>query len=225
MKIRSITDVITNSSTEVFCYKIDDPEYQEIQKSIPWLSWSEFKTEEDIKELIMDPDYWGLPWTDSIQNDHGPEEAVPFYDIMANYEFKEGIKDKKTPDEIWEFIKGFYIDGLIGKAVATFENDCISHSQYQEIENFLNKKYKEKLEAHLSQFVPGDVLEVDLRCPLRNGNKTVLIKKITNKEYDMVQESWESAGVFEDYDRGSIEKDGWTYLIRPLTTRKYEDKK
>lgn len=225
MKIRSITDVITNSSTEVFCYRIDDPVYQEIQKAIPWLDWDEFKTEEDIKKLVMDPNYWGLSWTDSVQNDHGPEEAVPFYDIMANYEFKEGIKDKKTPDEIWEFIKGFYLEGLIGKAVATFENDCISHAQYQEIENFLNKKYKEKLDAHLSQFVPGDILEVDLRCPLRNGNKTVLIKKITDKEYDMIQESWESAGVFEDYDRGSIEKDGWTYLIRPLTTRKYEDKK
>jgi len=225
MKIRSITDVITNSSTEVFCYKIDDPEYQEIQKSIPWLSWNEFKTEEDIKELIMDPDYWGLSWTDSVQNDHGPEEAVPLYDIMANYEFKEGIKDKKTPDEIWEFIKGFYIDGLIGKAVATFENDCISHTQYQEVEDFLNKKYKEKLEKHLSQFVPGDILEVDLRFPLRNGNKTVLIKKTTDKEYDMIKESWESAGVFEDYDPKIAEGSDWVHLIRPMTTRKHEDKK
>ena len=126
MKLRSITDVITNSSTEVFCYKLDDPEYQEIKRDIPWLYWTEFKTEDDIKKLVMAPDYWGLSWTDSVQCDHGPEEALPLYDIMANYEFKEGLEGKKTPDEIWEFIKGFYIEGLIGKAVASFENDCMS---------------------------------------------------------------------------------------------------
>ena len=225
MKIRSITDVITNSSTEVFCYRLDDPEYQEIKKAIPWLYWDEFKEEEDVKKLVMDKDYWGVPWTNGVQNDHGPEEAVPLYDIMADYEFKESIKDKKTPDEIWEFIKGFYLGELIGKAVATFENDCISHSQYQEVEDFLDKKYKEKLEAHLSQFVPGDILEVDLICPLRNGNKTVLIKKTSDKEYDMIKESWEAAGVFEDYDPKIADGSDWAHLTRPMTTRKYEDKK
>ena len=144
---------------------------------------------------------------------------------MANYEFREGIKDKKTPDEIWEFIKGFYLDGLLGKAVTAFENDCISSRHHQQISDFLDKKYKEKLEKHLSQFVPGDILEVDLRHPLRNGNKTVLIKKTTDKDYDVIKESWESAGVFEDYNPEIIEGSDWTYLILPLTTRKYEDKK
>jgi len=226
MKLRSITDVITNSSTEVFCYKIDDPEYKEIQRDIPWLYWEEFKTEEDIKKIVMDPDYYGLSWDDgSIQNDHGPEKALPFYDIMSNDEFREGIKGKKTPDEIWEFVKGFYLEGLLGKAVAVFDNDCISDSQYQDIEDFLDRKYKEKLSAHLSQFVPGDVLEVDLRYPLSNGNKTVLIKKTTDKEYEAIKESWEEVGVFKDYDPEIIEGSDWPCLILPLTTRKYEDKK
>lgn len=224
MKLRSVTDVITNSSTEVFCYKIDDPEYQEIKTAIPWLYWDEFKTEDDIKEMVMDPSYWGIPWGNP-QNDHGPEQALPIYDIMADYGFKEGIEGKKTPDEIWEFIKEFYIDGILGKAVASFENDCISDSQYRDIENFSNRKYNEKLDAHLSQFVPGDILEVDLLFPLSNGNKTVLIKKITDKEYDAIEDAWEKAGVFKDYDRSIIEGSEWARLIRPLTTRKYEDKK
>ena len=224
MKLRSISDVITNSSTEVFCYKIDDPEYQEIQKAIPWLYWNEFNTEEDIKKLVMDPNYWGLPWTDGVQCDHGPEEAVPFYDIMANYEFKERLKDKKTPDEIWEFIKGFYIEGLIGKAVSAFENDCIPGTQYQEVSDFLDRKYKEKIEAHLSQFMPGDILEVDLLYPI-DGNKTVLIKKTTNDEYDVVKESWEEAGILKYYDPKIFEGSDWACLIRLITARKYEDKK
>lgn len=225
MKIRSITDVITNSSTEVFCYRIDDPVYQEIQKAIPWLDWDEFKTEDDIKKLVMDPDYWGMYWYDHVQCDHGPEEAKPFYDIMANYEFKEAIEGKKSPDEIWEFVKGFYLDGLLGKAISSIENDCISDTQYQEIEDFLGKKYEEKLHTHLSQFVPGDILEVDLRWPLSNGNQTVLIKKTTDKEYDVIKESWEEAGVFKDYNPEIIDGDDWVHLILPLTTRKHEDKK
>jgi hypothetical protein len=225
MKLRSITDVITNSSTEVFCYKLDDPEYQEIKKELKWLDWDEFRTEDDIKKLVMNPDYWGLPWTDGVQNDHGPEEALPFYDIMANYEFREGLEGKKTTDEIWDFIKEFYLGGLLGKAVAYFSNDCMSDGQYQEMKDFLNRKYKEKLEAHLSQFVPGDILEVDLWYPLVNGVRTVLIKKTTDKDYDMVKESWEDAGVFKYYDRNLIEDTEWVHLICPMTARKYETKK
>jgi hypothetical protein len=225
MKLRSITDVITNSSTEVFCYKLNDPEYQEIKKELKWLDWDEFRTEDDIKKLVMNPDYWGLPWTDGVQNDHGPEEALPFYDIMANYEFREGLEGKKTTDEIWDFIKEFYLGGLLGKAVAYFSNDCMSDGQYQEMKDFLNRKYKEKLEAHLSQFVPGDILEVDLWYPLVNGVRTVLIKKTTDKDYDMVKESWEDAGVFKYYDRNLIEDTEWVHLICPMTARKYETKK
>jgi hypothetical protein len=224
MKLRSITDVITNSSTEVFCYKINDPEYQEIKKDVPWLPWTEFKTEDDIKNLVMDPDYWGLPWAGGVQCDHGPEEALPIYDIMANYEVRETLKGKKTPDEIWEFVKEFYIEGLIGKAVSSFENDCISHDQYQEMNNFLNRKYSEKLEKHLSQFVPGDILEVDLRSPLKNGNKTVLIKKVADKKYDIVKESWESTGIFKYYSPEIVSKSNWIYLVELLTARKYENK-
>jgi hypothetical protein len=101
----------------------------------------------------------------------------------------------------------------------------MSDSQYQEMEDFLNRKYKEKLEAHLSQFVPGDILEVDLWHPLVNGVRTVLIKKTTDKDYDMVKESWEDAGVFKYYDRNLIEDTEWVHLICPMTARKYETKK
>jgi hypothetical protein len=122
-------------------------------------------------------------------------------------------------------VKGFYLDGLLGKAISSIENDCISDTQYQEIEDFLGKKYEEKLHTHLSQFVPGDILEVDLRWPLSNGNQTVLIKKTTDKEYDVIKESWEEAGVFKDYNPEIIDGDDWVHLILPLTTRKHEYKK
>lgn len=223
MKIKSITDVITNSSTEVFCYRIDDPEYKEIQKAIPWLNWHEFKTEEDIKNFVMDPNYYEIPWNSySVQVDHGPEEAVPSCDIMSIWEFRENIKDKKTPDEIWEFIKSFYVEALLGKAVSYFANDGVSSSLYQNVSDFLDLKYKEKLEKHLSQFKIGDILEVDLVYPLTSGAKSVLIKKTSDTTYEPVKESWESAGVFKVYDPKIMDKD-WIYLIKPITTRKREN--
>jgi hypothetical protein len=60
---------------------------------------------------------------------------------------------------------------------------------------------------------------------LSNGNQTVLIKKTTDKEYDVIKESWEEAGVFKDYNPEIIDGDDWVHLILPLTTRKHEDKK
>ena len=223
MKIKSITDVITNSSTEVFCYKLDDPEYKEIQKAIPWLTWQEFKTEEDIKNFVMDSDYYGIPWDSySVQKDHGPENATPSFDIMNVWEFKENIKDKKTPEEIWEFIKDFYVEALLGKSVAYFCNEGMSSNMYKNVTDFLDLKYKEKLEKHLSQFKVGDILEVDLVYSLNNGTKTVLIKKVSDTSYEPIKEAWESAGVFKVYDPKVLDKD-WVYLIKPITTRKYEN--
>ena len=50
MKIKSITDIITNSSSEVFCYKIDQ-EYEDLKKAVPEMEFTEFRTLDDIKKI------------------------------------------------------------------------------------------------------------------------------------------------------------------------------
>ena len=223
-KIKSITDVITNSSTEVFCYKLDDPEYERIKKAIPWLYWDEFRTEEDIKKIVMDPDYYELPWLSGVQCDHGPEDSEPVYDIMSEWSFREHIKDKKTPDEIWEFIKSFYMN-LLGKAVCCFENDCISNDQYEDVSGFLGDIHREKVEKILDSFKPGDIIEAELLCPLISNGKTgpILIKKVTDTEFDLIPESWEEFGVFKEYDKDKVINGDWSNMIRLETLRLHEE--
>ena len=60
MKLRSITDVVTNSSSEVFCMKASD--YEAVIQNHPELKVSGIKTYHDVSELVTDfqghPDAW-----------------------------------------------------------------------------------------------------------------------------------------------------------------------
>ena len=95
MKIKSITDIITNSSSEVFCYKIDQ-EYEDLKKAVPEMEFTEFRTLDDIKKFVTSKVYYGWcfsGWGVQCSNgeDYIPEPDHDFYN--SDYEdFIEKLK-------------------------------------------------------------------------------------------------------------------------------------
>jgi len=132
MKIKSITYVITNSSSEVYCYKLDDPRYQKAKK-LNYLIWTEFRTEEDIKKFILEnPCDLILTSSSSCQWNHGPENLDVQNIFDDHFCLIEDLKKVKSDDEIWEFFKDFYKD-LLGKAYCVFCNEGVSSEVLDEI--------------------------------------------------------------------------------------------
>ena len=136
LKIKSITDVITNSSTEVFLLKNTNA-FKELNDSLRSLKADYiFDTEEALKEYLSDC-YEG--------NSYKYEYLSNFLDSnpLANYDFVNIVKNelKKSFDEIWGFVKSCYLP-LIGYAVITVEDDCLSVSQFLELERICDFKSK-----------------------------------------------------------------------------------
>ena len=136
LKIKSITDVITNSSTEVFLLKNTNA-FKELNDSLRSLKADYiFDTEEALKEYLSDC-YEG--------NSYKYEYLSNFLvsNPLANYDFVNIVKNelKKSFDEIWGFVKSCYLP-LIGYAVITVEDDCLSVSQFLELERICDFKSK-----------------------------------------------------------------------------------
>lgn len=136
LKVKSITDVITNSSTEVFLLKNDDV-FKEFNNSLETLYADYiFDTEEKVKEYLSES-YEGNPYRYEYLSEF--LETNP----LANYNFIDMVKDelKKTYDETWEFVKSCYLP-LVGYALIMVEDDCISSSQSLELDKIYNFKAK-----------------------------------------------------------------------------------
>lgn len=136
LKIKSIIDVITNSSTEVFLLKNTNA-FKELNDSLRSLKADYiFDTEEALKEYLSDC-YEG--------NSYKYEYLSNFLDSnpLANYDFIYMVKDnlKKSFDETWEFVKLCYLP-LIGYAVITTEDDCLSDMQSLELDKICEFKSK-----------------------------------------------------------------------------------
>lgn len=136
LKIKSITDVITNSSTEVFLLKNTNA-FKELNDSLRSLKADYiFDTEEALKEYLSDC-YEG--------NSYKYEYLSNFLDSnpLANYDFIYMVRDnlKKSFDETWEFVKSCYLP-LIGYAVITTEDDCLSDMQLLELDKICEFKSK-----------------------------------------------------------------------------------
>ena len=136
IKIKSITDVITNSSTEVFLLKNDDA-FKEFNDSLELLKADYiFDSEEGLKEYLSDA-YNGICYKyDYLSSflDSNP---------LANYDFVNIVKNelKKSFDETWDFVKSCYLP-LIGYAVITTEDDCLSDMQSLELDKICEFKSK-----------------------------------------------------------------------------------
>ena len=136
IKIKSITDVITNSSTEVFLLKNTNA-FKKLNDSLCSLKADYiFDTEEALKEYLSDC-YEG--------NSYKYEYLSNFLDSnpLANYDFVNIVKNelKKSFDEIWGFVKSCYLP-LIGYAVITVEDNYLSVSQSLELDRIRDFRTK-----------------------------------------------------------------------------------
>ena len=136
IKIKSVTDVITNSSTEVFLLKNTNA-FKELNDSLCSLKADYiFDTEEALKEYLSDC-YEG--------NSYKYEYLSNFLDSnpLANYDFIYIVKDnlKICFDETWDFVKSCYLP-LIGYAVITVEDNYLSDMQLLELDKICEFKSK-----------------------------------------------------------------------------------
>ena len=136
LKIKSITDVITNSSTEVFLLKNTNA-FKELNDSLRSLKADYiFDSEEGLKEYLSD-----------AYNDvcYKYDYLSSFLDSnpLANYDFVNIVKNelKKSFDETWEFVKSCYLP-LIGYAVISVEDNYLSDSESLELNKIWEFKSK-----------------------------------------------------------------------------------
>lgn len=187
MKIKSITDIITNSSSEVFCYKIDQ-EYEDLKKAVPEMKFIEFRTLEDVRKFVASEDYygWDIIFDSDSQCNHGencPEPDFDFYSCENEWLILDKLrKSGKTDDEIWDLFKVFY-ENILGYAFLKLEEGSREVSWRDKFEKWDWKRYCDKLENYLtSNFKPGDIMAVKEKY---GGIKNpVLIKYLGKLEVD-----------------------------------------
>ena len=136
IKIKSVTDVITNSSTEVFLLKNTNA-FKELNDSLCSLKADYiFDTEEALKEYLSDC---------YEDNSYKYEYLSNFLasNPLANYDFIYMVRDnlKKSFDETWEFVKSCYLP-LIGYAVITVEDNYLSDSESLEFDRIRDFRTK-----------------------------------------------------------------------------------
>lgn len=136
IKIKSVTDVITNSSTEVFLLKNTNA-FKELNDSLEWLKADYiFDSEEGLKEYLSDA-YNGVCYKYDYLS------SVLDSNPLANYDFVNIVKDelKKSFDETWEFVKSCYLP-LIGYVLFTIEDNHLSDLQSLEFDRIRDFRTK-----------------------------------------------------------------------------------
>lgn len=101
MKIKSILDVITNSSSEVFVFKLGDPLYEKAKEVT---EFEEYHDLDSVKDLVFSCNFKGIP---------GIDVRDVFHD---DYDYEE------MTDENWEKYKEFY-EPIIGHAILEIDRD------------------------------------------------------------------------------------------------------
>ena len=99
IKIQSFSDLITNSSSEVFV-SVQNEDLINALKQMN-IDYDLYNDEESLRQAIEDN-----PWMFDGVVDYNPYREF----------WMEELKDNKTSDEIWDFFKSFYIP-LIGKVI------------------------------------------------------------------------------------------------------------
>jgi hypothetical protein len=111
--IQSFSDIITNSSSEVF---ISAPNEELMKILKDWGIWHKcYNTEEELRKAVENTPY---------DFDEITSSCNPYY----NFTMIEDLKEIKSADEIWEFFKSFYID-LIGKIIVDVDRDYLYTKQ------------------------------------------------------------------------------------------------
>lgn len=131
VKIQSISDVITNSSSEVYLMAVTD-KFRESFKGFEGYFRAMFLTEEDIKKYLLEKSIWEI------------EEELDNVDIinhnpLANYELIDTLEDiGKTKEEIVEFFFPIY-KPLLGYAIWTQEDTY----RWDPLINYINDKTRD----------------------------------------------------------------------------------
>lgn len=111
--IQSFSDIITNSSSEVF---ISAPNEELMKILEDWGIWYKcYNTEEELRKAVENNPY---------DFDEITSSCNPYYNVNMMWDLKE----IKSDDEIWEFFKSFYMD-LIGKVIVNVDRDYLYTKQ------------------------------------------------------------------------------------------------
>ena len=170
IKIQSVSDIITNSSSEVFIEKIDS--FGILDEILECLDMKDhytyFCTEEDIKNWfygIKEEDLWWESDEQAIL-----EEAEVYYDTFGFEKYNEdGEEIHLSRDEMWDNAKDKLIKYLLGNAVCFWDRDDMYdlwvHKKSDEIRQIRYKHYKENPETYSfeDRFVDwfGNILNID----------------------------------------------------------------
>ena len=128
VKIQSISDVITNSSSEVYLIAATE-KFKEAFKGFENYFNAIFLTEEDIKKYLIEKDIWEIESDlDNIDIiDHNP---------LADYNLMDTLNSiGKTKEEIVEFFFPIY-KPLLGYAIWTQEDTY----RWDPLINYINDK-------------------------------------------------------------------------------------
>lgn len=105
--VQSFSDIITNSSSEVFVSTSSDELLQALKELN--IDYDCYHNEEELRKAVEE-DSWDF------------DEIVEF-NPYREWWFDD-IKSRKTCDELWDFFKVFYID-LIGKIIIDVDRDYL----------------------------------------------------------------------------------------------------
>ena len=110
--IQSFSDIITNSSSEVF---ISAPNEELMNIIKEWGIWYKcYTTEEELRKAVEE-DPWDF-------------DEITTYNPYYNYGLMEELREMKSSDSIWEFFKQFYT-GLLGKIIVDVDRDYLYTKQ------------------------------------------------------------------------------------------------
>ena len=148
IKIQSVSDIITNSSSEVFIEKIDSfGILDEILECIGMKDhYTYFRTEKDIKNWfygIKEEDLW---WESDEQ---AILEEAEVYDVTFGFEKYDdhGEEIHLSRDEMWNNAKDKLVKYLLGNAVCFWDRDDMynlwTNANVEEIRQIRYKHYKE----------------------------------------------------------------------------------
>ena len=117
--IQSFSDIITNSSSEVF---VSYPNEELLKILEDWgIDYKCYNTEEELRKAVEEH-----PWDFDNITTHNP-----YY----TYTLIEDLREIKSADSIWEFFKQFYI-GLLGKIIVDVDRDYL-YRKHQESDKYI----------------------------------------------------------------------------------------
>ena len=105
--IQSFSDLITNSSSEVFVSVQNEDLINALQQMN--IDYDIYNDEESLRQAVEDN-----PWM---------FDEIVSYNPYREFWMDE-LKENKTPDELWEFFKSFYIP-LIDKVIIDVDRDYL----------------------------------------------------------------------------------------------------